>query len=57
VEQQELGFAQAVLERLPAAQRKAALPALEALLEAVREASEACCPGAFDHLMPKRRNA
>jgi DNA-binding MarR family transcriptional regulator len=57
VEQQELGFAQAVLERLPAAQRKAALPALEALLQAVREASEACCPGAFDHLMPKRRNA
>jgi DNA-binding MarR family transcriptional regulator len=57
VEQQELGFAQAVLERLPAAQRKAALPALEALLGAVREASEACCPGAFDHLMPKRRNA
>jgi DNA-binding MarR family transcriptional regulator len=57
VEQQELAFAQAVLERLPAAQRKAALPALEALLQAVREASEACCPGAFDHLMPKRRNA
>jgi DNA-binding MarR family transcriptional regulator len=57
VEQQELGFAQAVLERLPAAERKAALPALEALLGAVREASEACCPGAFDHLMPARRNA
>jgi DNA-binding MarR family transcriptional regulator len=57
VEQQELGFAQAVLERLPAAQRKAALPALEALLDAVREATEACCPGAFDHLMPPRGRA
>ncbi|HEY3122148.1 MAG TPA: MarR family winged helix-turn-helix transcriptional regulator [Vicinamibacteria bacterium] len=51
VEQQELGFAAAVLQRLPAAQRRKALPALEALLEAVREATEACCPGAFDHLI------
>src|SRR5207245_3143512 len=48
VEQQELGFAAAVLQRLPAGRRGQALDAVEALLEAVREATEACCPGAFD---------
>lgn len=51
VERQEQAFARDVLERLPAERRAAALQALESLLGAVREATEACCPGAFDHLM------
>ncbi|MGE0452368.1 MAG: MarR family winged helix-turn-helix transcriptional regulator [Vicinamibacteria bacterium] len=51
VERQEQAFARDVLDRLPAERRATALEALEALLGAVREATEACCPGAFDHLM------
>jgi DNA-binding MarR family transcriptional regulator len=51
VERQEQAFAREVLDRLPAERRASALEALESLLAAVREATEACCPGAFDHLM------
>jgi len=51
VERQEQAFARDVLDRLPAEHRTAALESLESLLGAVREATEACCPGAFDHLM------
>jgi DNA-binding MarR family transcriptional regulator len=51
VERQEQAFARDVLGRLPADRRVAALQALESLLGAVREATEACCPGAFDHLL------
>ena len=48
---QDLAFAGDVLARFPAGSRLASLDALEGLLVAVREATESCCPGAFDHLM------
>ena len=51
VAQQDLAFAASIIERLPAGTRAAALDALEGLLVAVRDATESCCPGAFDHLM------
>jgi len=44
-------FAQQVLERIPAERRGLVLEAFADLLAAVRGATEACCPGAFDHLM------
>jgi len=48
---QDDAFAADVLARLPAGTRGGALELLEALLVAVRDATESCCPGAFDHLM------
>lgn len=51
VRRQEQVFAQDVLERLPADRRDAIVDGLRDLLEAVRGATETCCPGAFDHLM------
>jgi len=48
---QDLAFATGIIERLPAGTRRAALDGLEGLLAAVRDATESCCPGAFDHLM------
>ena len=49
---QEEGFARQVLERIPAARRTRVVESLGDLLAAVRAATEECCPGAFDHLMP-----
>lgn len=49
---QDEAFAASILGRLPAKSRRAAIDGLEDLLVAVRDATEACCPGAFDHLMP-----
>lgn len=51
LERQEEAFAQQVLDRLPAERRPAVVTVLAELLGAVRDATEACCPGAFDHLM------
>jgi DNA-binding MarR family transcriptional regulator len=51
LEQQELAFARQVLERLPEDRRKAVSSAFRDLLLAVREATETCCPGAYEHLM------
>jgi DNA-binding MarR family transcriptional regulator len=48
---QEEGFARQVLERIPAERRARVVESLGELLGAVREATERCCPGAFDHLM------
>jgi len=48
---QDLAFATNVLSGLPAAKRRDVLDGLEGLLAAVRDATESCCPGAFDHLM------
>jgi DNA-binding MarR family transcriptional regulator len=56
---QEEAFAEAILARLPAERREAIVEGLQSLLLAVREATESCCPGAFDHLMtdfPKENN-
>lgn len=44
-------LARRILDRLPPPRRAAVVEALEALLMAVRDATESCCPGAFDHLM------
>jgi DNA-binding MarR family transcriptional regulator len=49
---QEEEFARQVLERIPAARRAVVVESLGELLAAVRAATEDCCPGAFDHLMP-----
>ncbi len=51
VAERERDFAQQVLDRIPADRRTAVLESLAELLTAVRGATEACCPGAFDHLM------
>jgi DNA-binding MarR family transcriptional regulator len=51
VGKQGVDFAAEVLARLPEGDRAAAVSALERLLEAVREATEDCCPEAFVHLM------
>jgi hypothetical protein len=51
VAQQEGDFARQVLERIPEDRRAAVVESLAELLAAVRGATEACCPGAFDHLM------
>ncbi len=51
VERQEQEFALAVLDLVPAARRAALVAALGDLLAAVRQATERCCPGAYDHLM------
>jgi DNA-binding MarR family transcriptional regulator len=48
---QDEGFARQVLERIPAERRAVVMESLAELLAAVRGATEACCPGAFDHLM------
>jgi DNA-binding MarR family transcriptional regulator len=51
VTREELAFARSVLERIPENRRETVLNSLDDLLLAVREATESCCPGAFDHLM------
>jgi len=48
---QDEAFAASIVDRLPARKRAAALDSLDELLIAVRDATESCCPGAFDHLM------
>jgi len=47
----ERDFARQVLDSIPEARRASVLESLAELLGAVRSATEACCPGAFDHLM------
>jgi DNA-binding MarR family transcriptional regulator len=51
VADQELAFAAEVLERLGAERSGEVMRALGELLAAVREATEECYPGAFDHLL------
>ncbi len=55
VGRREEEFARSVLARLPAKRREAALGGLNDLLVAVREATESCCSGAFEHLMRDSR--
>lgn len=50
VVEQEVAFARSILDRL-GPRRGDVLAALAELLGAVRDATEECCPGAFDHLM------
>jgi DNA-binding MarR family transcriptional regulator len=51
LERQEVAFARQILERVPAERREAVSSAFRDLLAAVRAATEACCPGAYEHLM------
>jgi DNA-binding MarR family transcriptional regulator len=51
LERQEVAFARQILERVPAERREAVSSAFRELLVAVREATEVCCPGAYEHLM------
>jgi DNA-binding MarR family transcriptional regulator len=51
LEGQEQAFARQILGALPPGRRPEVVAALVELLGAVRTATEACCPGAFDHLM------
>ena len=51
VETQELEFAEGILAKLGRGRRGEVMDALGELLAAVRETTEECCPGAFDHLM------
>jgi DNA-binding MarR family transcriptional regulator len=51
LEQQEVIFARQILERVPEGRREAVAASFQELLLAVREATEACCPGAYEHLM------
>jgi len=57
VEQQERAFAEGILARLGPARRGEVMRALAELLAAVRDATEECCPGAFDHLMEGRASS
>lgn len=50
VEEQTDGFAERILAEIDPGRRAEVLASLEALLAAVRRATETCCPGAFDHL-------
>jgi DNA-binding MarR family transcriptional regulator len=50
VVEQEVAFASSILDRL-GSRRREVLGGLVELVGAVREATEECCPGAFDHLM------
>ena len=51
LEQQEAIFARRILERVPEERREAVASSFQELLLAVRGATEACCPGAYEHLM------
>ncbi len=55
VKRQEENFARSVLDRLPLGSAEEALSVLHDLLDAVRGATEACCPGAYDHLLTRSR--
>ena len=50
VRMQEEIFARSILDRLPSGSEVETLATFERLLEAVRSATESCCPGAYDHL-------
>lgn len=51
VEEYKRRFARSVLDELPARRRTEILASLEELLKGIRNATESCCPGAFDHLV------
>jgi len=50
VKQSEIDFARDILDRLPKGTVATTFETLDNILEAVRSATERCCPGAFDHL-------
>ena len=49
---QEIEFSRSILQRLPGDAAVPTVDTLEELLVAIRSATETCCPGAFDHLLP-----
>jgi ubiquinone/menaquinone biosynthesis C-methylase UbiE/DNA-binding MarR family transcriptional regulator len=56
VRRHEEAFARSVVDRLPQGSTTDAMTTLENLLMAVRSATEACCPGAYDHLFTSPQN-
>jgi DNA-binding MarR family transcriptional regulator len=57
LERQEVAFALQVLGRLSPERRGLVASALRELLGAVRQATETCCPGAYEHLMEDGRDS
>lgn len=55
VERQAIGFAASVLDRLPDDRRADVVAALRQLMDAVGDATERCCPGAYDHFLKPGR--
>ena len=53
VEEYEARFAESILEAITPERRKSVVEGLGYLLEAVRDVTEQCCPGAYDHLIEK----
>lgn len=51
VAQRTEAFAEQVLDRMDPARRREVVEGFEEMLLAVREATEQCCPGAFEHLL------
>lgn len=49
LEDQEMNFSRSILARIPKDQQAAVLSSLSVLLTAVRQATEDCCPGAFNN--------
>ena len=54
LEEQERQGAATILDRLPEGRRTVVVESLEQLFDAVRQSTESCCPGAFDHLLEIR---
>ncbi len=52
VRNQEIEFTRTILQKLPGASAEVTVSGIEELLAAIRSATAACCPGAFDHLSP-----
>lgn len=50
VRKHEVHFARDILDRLPEGSISETLDTVDHVLEAVRAATEGCCPGAYDHL-------
>lgn len=57
VEGAQQALAGQILDALPAASSGPVLDAVEALLDAIRTATDRCCPGVYDHLIDDRRPA
>jgi DNA-binding MarR family transcriptional regulator len=49
----ESDFARSIADGLGESGTQQTIEALDRLLAVVRMASDACCPGAYDHLMPR----
>jgi DNA-binding MarR family transcriptional regulator len=55
VERQSVQFARTVLDHLPEKRRAEVLCGVRELLDAVHDATQTCCQGAYDHLLQSGR--